>query len=1507
VEAVRTLIQRLTLAAAVLLGAAAPSFAVTHYATSVAPYTYAQALNVNTPCTLPVANANAIPGDTIRLLPADFSAQGQDIAPAASGTSGQRIVYLGYSADTVSAVVRNITLGGKSYITVKWVRATGSAGPNSATASRSDSITDCRILGSLEFGGSHDFVGRNLRVGRSGTHGNSLIAHGQDLGGVQTWRPRLENVTAYVGGWSGSIAGNNAFKLSKVFGPTWSDVYVEMYATGADGTVQSEFNWLIGGSFTRLNVRSINKTTGGDNPVVIFFRDSTQHNTFTDCSFVMDPASTKHGRMDLSGSGDPNYATPYSQYDNQFIGCLFNIDGLFRYQYYGRRYVFDHCIMKVPQLYLGEAADSLTVDHCTLYASGGREAIQLDKAGLAWSKLTFTNNIVYKVGGSPYALADMLTTGTGNVIGNNLYYSTTLADSTKAVRTNGGNSRVGPSVAWCSSSGFDCQSRFGNPGFTNPAAGDFTVSPTGNAVGAWWPDGYVGAVAPAGADPCLEADRPGKVVDLVAVDAGGGYASVRSTLPGETQFSGDGCNTIIHVHRSPSPILTDLQFNAATDLTDGGTVCDMAPPGTFSEFYADPVPASGVWWYAAKFENTLTGKWSCLSNTDSVSITAPDVTPPATPFVTASLWREDGVRVVFVAPGNDGSSGRAASYDVRFRTDPGISFSTWDDQGVQSQTYRVTGEGAPRASGSSDTVYVYGLRPGRVYWFAMTATDSTGNVSGISNADSVAIPARPFAEIEHPAFGSYSGAGFAETEPVIRPWSVLVGNDGAAVNDAELEYVARFPVISLEPAFADSAGPYGKLVSLAAIQRGRALNPKAKWLAEPVPDASYRRVGPDTANVFSYRFQQWRAARDAGGGWTTGGGFLWDYISPTCFHQTRASGCVAGNTLLNTNLAWQPSPGRWPVADSLVAVYTRHFITRRQPDGTYVWDGIMTDLNSPDIFSEINLNWSRAGYPDSASLDTAWVAAKAYFMRELRAAAVRAGRPDFIITGNGVSGRAYDQANGWMREGWPGQQGGTWTSNLLWTPGGQLADWYGFSAWQPAVSWLFAFTCATGDSCAGFNPDSVGARQTLRYVQGTAALTGAVAVYEPSKAALAQGGGYHRYWFDEWAADTSTGQCVRDAALEGWLGRPTSQPYVTAPAIYSGGDKLQGIGGFEVGTLGSAWSWGFSGGSGQASYAVVNDTVATGTYALRIRIGTKQVADWSASLNGNVFGYATIGQTVVLSFKARSSNGRPVQAHIVNKPGSGSLPRASWSNLSRSWISPTGWTQYRLVGTATATDSITAAFWCGDTSGTVWIDDVQLHVGGARGGSWVRQFQRGVVVVNPQTYADTITFGRATRRLTTQAGKNPDVNNGALQLGGTSIVVPAKDARFLLWAGDSIRPATPTIAAGVTGRTWAQISIPSAVGDDSLSGAVQTLQVRIRTDGVAVSDANWSTSTVAAASYPLVNGGQPQIVTLNGLAPGTAYRIGIRAQDEAGWTSPTSNSVTLTTTSSAVLAVHEGK
>ena len=988
--------------------------------------------------------------------------------------------------------------------------------------------------------------------------------------------------------------------------------------------------------------------------------------------------------------------------------------------------------------------------------------------------------------------------------------------------------------------------------------------------------------SPAGVTPDVTA--PAAVSTLTAPSATTNSITLRWNAPGDDGAAGTAAQYDVR-YVAGTAITNDAAFAAATPVA-GEPAPQVA--GTVQTVTVSGLGSGTTFSFAMKTMDEA-GNWSALSNSVSRATILSDAVRPAAPAIIARAWPEkaDGVQVIFSAPGDDSLTGTASSYELRYRTDPGVDLAHWNDLSAASQTFRVATP-VPHVAGTPETLTVRGLRPGGVYWFAVRAVDDFANPSAVSVADSAAVPARNVPPLPIPLPALYAGAGFGENEPVIRPWSGLVGDDGAAVDTAACRVVARRAVVSLEPGFADSAGSFGRYVSLRAIQTLRAMNPAIVVLAEPTPDASYIRVGADTANVYAYRFQQWRAARDGGGGWAAGGGFLWDYISPTCFHQTRASGCVAGNTLLNTNLAWQPTPGAWPVADSLVAVYKRQFIERRHPDGTWVWDGVMTDLNSPDIFSEINVNWSRAGYADSLALDTAWVAAKHYFMAGLRKAAVDAGRPDFIISGNGVSGRAYDQANGWMREGWPDQQGGSWGTNWRWFPGGQAADFYGFSAWQPALSWVFAFACASGDSCTGYNPDSTGARKQARYATGTAALTGAAVVIEPSKAALAQGGGFENWWFDEWAADTVTAQAVRGPAGVGYLTVPATPVYQTVPTIWAGGDRLQAVGGFEFATLGTWWDWSIPGPSGQVTLALATDTVATGSKSLRVRVGTRQAADWGVSVYSKVSGYATSGQTLVLTFKARASSPRPIQAQVTNKSDA---VRSSWSANSRTWIG-TEWSTYRIVGTATATDSVRASFWLGDTTGTVWLDDVTLHVGGSRGGSFVREFRRGVVIVNPNTYADTVTFGRATRRLRALPDKNPDVNTGSLLAAGSAVIIPAQDARFLIFPLDSIRPnATADLAATATSSTSARL-LWTAPGNDSLpcggKGAAR-YEVRVAASAIA-SEGAWSAASVVAQSIVPGAACDPETLDVVGLTPSTTYYWAVRAYDEAGYFSAISNS-----------------
>jgi hypothetical protein len=84
------------------------------------------------------------------------------------------------------------------------------------------------------------------------------------------------------------------------------------------------------------------------------------------------------------------------------------------------------------------------------------------------------------------------------------------------------------------------------------------------------------------------------------------------------------------------------------------------------------------------------------------------------------------VTLRWTAPGDDGASGRAAAYDVRYSTSPitAVNFGA---------APAATGEPAPATAGSTETFTINGLAAGTSYYFAMKTRDEAGNWSAISN------------------------------------------------------------------------------------------------------------------------------------------------------------------------------------------------------------------------------------------------------------------------------------------------------------------------------------------------------------------------------------------------------------------------------------------------------------------------------------------------------------------------------------------------------------------------------------------------------------------------------------------------------------------------------------------------------------------------------------------------------------------------------------------------------
>lgn len=107
-----------------------------------------------------------------------------------------------------------------------------------------------------------------------------------------------------------------------------------------------------------------------------------------------------------------------------------------------------------------------------------------------------------------------------------------------------------------------------------------------------------------------------------------------------------------------------------------------------------------------------------------------DQTPPAAITDLSALNPTDtSVTLSWTAPGDDGGSGTAAQYDMRFSTSM-IFDTNW------TSASGIAGVPPPKEAGSEEIFRMIGLSPGTTCYFAIKAADEIPNWSALSNVDS---------------------------------------------------------------------------------------------------------------------------------------------------------------------------------------------------------------------------------------------------------------------------------------------------------------------------------------------------------------------------------------------------------------------------------------------------------------------------------------------------------------------------------------------------------------------------------------------------------------------------------------------------------------------------------------------------------------------------------------------------------------------------------------------------
>ena len=195
------------------------------------------------------------------------------------------------------------------------------------------------------------------------------------------------------------------------------------------------------------------------------------------------------------------------------------------------------------------------------------------------------------------------------------------------------------------------------------------------------------------------------------------------TAPGDDGNTGTAAQYMLRYRTIPITGTDTLSWwNAATPVTN---LPVPRPAGSIDSVRVRGLNPSTTYYFILRTADEVPN-WSGYSNFAQVA-TSGDLVPPAA-IADLAITGATGTTLAlrWTAPGNNGTTGTAASYDIRYSTSP-ITAANF------AAATAATGEPTPAVAGTVQTYTITGLQGSQLYYVAMKATDASGNVSPISN------------------------------------------------------------------------------------------------------------------------------------------------------------------------------------------------------------------------------------------------------------------------------------------------------------------------------------------------------------------------------------------------------------------------------------------------------------------------------------------------------------------------------------------------------------------------------------------------------------------------------------------------------------------------------------------------------------------------------------------------------------------------------------------------------
>jgi hypothetical protein len=508
----------------------------------------------------------------------------------------------------------------------------------------------------------------------------------------------------------------------------------------------------------------------------------------------------------------------------------------------------------------------------------------------------------------------------------------------------------------------------------------------------------------------------------------------------------------------------------------------------------------------------------------------------------------------------------------------------------------------------------------------------------------------------------------------------------------------------------------------------RRRNPDLRILAFVTGHCIWPADNPDS--LHHYPTLYWRTVRDLDG-------FLYNRDGEL-YGQTNFA-------FANVNLAKRDSAGRYLVAEAVARVM---FEAAYAPAA---WDGLFVDTYCDHVTwtqtpSE-SIDFVRAGYPDLASFDDAWKAGTDTLASRLR---MLVG-PSAILVGNCAQGTKYSWFNGWMRENFPFQNGGTWYSNMFRDPGGYLAGDLRFRA--PTDNLILSMAYPPSE------PYSAETTRRVRFALASAALGDGYACLDVTGRVVDEYA-YGSWWYDEYAVDLETGASSPSLRHTGWLGDPLA-PWYRMIWVAHGADAV-----VNPDLERDATGWSLSG-AAPPSAELTRDTTTAGAggASLRVHAAGEDLLDSTVDVVNDGLQELWFGGAYSASFRAKASSPRPIEV-VAGLRGATSLAHATVTL-------DTDWRRYQVTLQPLPSGPAQLQFDLGRLPGDVWFDDAHLQAGITM--VYRRDFQHGIVLVNPGPAWAWVPLERAYRRIRGTA--DPVTNDGSTVYWAA---VPANDAVFLV-------------------------------------------------------------------------------------------------------------------------------